>query len=138
MKDSVREMLRPLKSLKTAKSRDFGNQRYQGLSKSHDFAGEAVSFHLGFVFGLARNEKPIFGRANSGQNACRFNIRPCGPRNPLKRLKTANEMFGKACRFQAIDLEMFAVDLERLASRKPPAGPLPAWLLLDESYTTWK
>jgi hypothetical protein len=30
-----------------------------------------------------------------------------GPHNPLKRLKTANRIFGKAWRFQAENLEMF-------------------------------
>jgi hypothetical protein len=34
----------------------------------------------------------------------------------LKSLKTANETFGKACRFQTIDLEKLAVDLEMLAA----------------------
>jgi hypothetical protein len=33
----------------------------------------------------------------------------------LKSLKTANEMFGKACRIQALDLEMFGAGLEKLA-----------------------
>jgi hypothetical protein len=42
-------------------------------------------------------------------------IRACGPCNPLKRLKTANEMFGKACRFQAIDLQKLGAYLEKLA-----------------------
>jgi hypothetical protein len=44
---SFREMRRALKSLKTAKSRDFGIQQYQTLSNTHDFAGEAILFRFG-------------------------------------------------------------------------------------------
>jgi hypothetical protein len=43
MKKSLRETLKALISLKTAKSRDFRTQRYQALSKTRDFAGEAIS-----------------------------------------------------------------------------------------------
>jgi hypothetical protein len=46
IKKSFRETLRPLKSLKTAKSGNFCDQRYQILSKTHDFADEAISFRL--------------------------------------------------------------------------------------------
>jgi hypothetical protein len=40
------------------------------------------------------------------------------PHNPLKTLKTTKKTFGKACRFQAIDLEKLGVDLEKLGGRK--------------------
>jgi hypothetical protein len=35
------------------------------------------------------------------------------PRNPLKRLKTAKGIFGKACRIQAESLEKLGVGLEK-------------------------
>jgi hypothetical protein len=46
IKKSLRETHRPLKSLETAKSSDFRTQRYQELSKTQDFAGEAISFRF--------------------------------------------------------------------------------------------
>jgi hypothetical protein len=55
---ALREMVNPLIFLKTAKSRVFRAQGYQGLSKTPDFAGEAISFRFRFVwsvFRLARN-----------------------------------------------------------------------------------
>jgi hypothetical protein len=57
MKKSLRETLKLLNSLKTAKSRDFRDQQYQGLSKTHDFAGEAISLRLGFVGESRRSSK---------------------------------------------------------------------------------
>jgi len=59
-----------LKKLKTAKYRFFGVQAYQQLSKSHDFAGETISFRFRFVlpfFRFARNaaqdaKKPQWGK----------------------------------------------------------------------------
>jgi hypothetical protein len=50
--------LTPLKTLKTAKSVLFLAQGYQGLSKTHDFVGETISFGFRFTwlrFGFARN-----------------------------------------------------------------------------------
>ena len=44
-----RETLKPLKSLKTAKSHSFPAQGFQALGKTHDFAGEAISFRFRFV-----------------------------------------------------------------------------------------
>jgi hypothetical protein len=52
---SLRETLKPLISLKTAKSVGFRAQRYQQLSRTRDFAGEAISFRFGFVFGSREN-----------------------------------------------------------------------------------
>jgi hypothetical protein len=46
----LRETLRPLKSLKTAKFADFRTQGYQGLTKTHDFAGEAISLRFGWFW----------------------------------------------------------------------------------------
>ena len=51
---SFRETLKPLKSLKTAKSYFLRPQGYQRLSNAHDFAGETFSFH--FRFALASRE----------------------------------------------------------------------------------
>jgi hypothetical protein len=47
---SFRETLQPLKNLKTARSGNFQAQGYQGLSKTHDFAGEAISFRFRFIW----------------------------------------------------------------------------------------
>jgi hypothetical protein len=55
---SLREMLNALKSFKTAKFANFWAQGYQGLSKTHDFAGETISFRFRFTwfrFRFARN-----------------------------------------------------------------------------------
>jgi hypothetical protein len=43
---SLRETLSPLKSFKTAKSGVFRAQRFQRVSKTHDFAGETISFRF--------------------------------------------------------------------------------------------
>jgi hypothetical protein len=43
---SFRETLNPLKSLKIAKSEVLGDKGYQPLSKTHDFAGETISFRI--------------------------------------------------------------------------------------------
>jgi hypothetical protein len=51
---AFRETLSPLKSLKTAKFHDFRTQEYQGLSKTHDFAGETISLRFGFIWKGAR------------------------------------------------------------------------------------
>src|SRR5271169_4717492 len=51
---SFREMPNPLKSHKTAKSGLFGVQGYQGLSKTHDFADEMISFRFRFVLAIFR------------------------------------------------------------------------------------
>jgi hypothetical protein len=56
---SFRETPRPLKSLKTAKSGNFWDQRYQILSKTHDFAGEAISFRLASFSFRESSESPI-------------------------------------------------------------------------------
>jgi hypothetical protein len=42
----LRETDKLLKSFKTAKSSDFRTQRYQRLSKTHDFAGETISLRF--------------------------------------------------------------------------------------------
>ena len=55
-KKSLRETLIPLKSLKTAKSGNLRAQRYQGVSKTRDFAGETISFHFRFVWALCEPE----------------------------------------------------------------------------------
>jgi hypothetical protein len=129
-KISLRETFRSLKSLKTAKSCDFRVQRYQALSKTHDFAGEANSFRFR-RFSLRAKPESHFGIGGTarrrGRKNLRFKIRPSGSRNPLITLKTANEMFGKAWRFQAIDLETFGADLEKLEeSLEGRAGPAKA------------
>jgi hypothetical protein len=96
-----------------------------GLNDIKDLAGHAISRAKRFRFvwasfsqdfRFAQNENQAPERADRGQKAWRFKIRPCGPRNPLITLKTANEMFGKAWRFQAIDFEKLGVDLEKRAS----------------------
>jgi len=46
---SLRETASRLKTLKTAKFRDFYAQRYQVFSKVQYFAGEAISFRFRFV-----------------------------------------------------------------------------------------
>ena len=65
-KNSFRETLKLLKSLKTAKSRDFWVQGIQWLSKTHNFAGEAISFRFGFVW-ASRERKFPFWDASDGQ-----------------------------------------------------------------------
>jgi len=65
-KKSFRETPKLLKSLKTAKSRDFWVQGIQWLSKTHDFAGEAISFRFGFVL-ASRERKFPFWDASDGQ-----------------------------------------------------------------------
>jgi hypothetical protein len=48
--NSFREMPKALKFLKTAKSNNFWTQGYQRLSKTHDFAGETISFRFRFTW----------------------------------------------------------------------------------------
>jgi hypothetical protein len=92
--ESFRETLRPLKSLKTAKSRNFRPQRYQALSKTHDFAGEAFSlpernrkFHIGAACAMVR-EPQKFGKTPD------FDKKLASPHKPLKRNKCDKEIFG--------------------------------------------
>ena len=47
IENALRETLKPLKTLKTAKFGDFPPQGYQGLNKTHDFAGETISLRFG-------------------------------------------------------------------------------------------
>jgi hypothetical protein len=54
-------------------------------------------------------------RSWGGQEIWNQRKRLFSSRNPLKRLKTAKRIVGKAWRFQAKNLEMFGVDLENLA-----------------------
>ena len=105
---SLRETLRPLISLKTAKSRPFWAQGYQGVRKTRDFADEADSFRFRFVlpyFHFARNlrlsapEGPL--RPSKIWKTPHGPKRLFWPHNPLKRLKTAKEMFAKIWRKQA-------------------------------------
>jgi hypothetical protein len=49
-KKSLRETFSPLKNLKTAKSGIFRVKGYQALSKTHDFAGETISFRFRFTW----------------------------------------------------------------------------------------
>ena len=51
--------------------------------------------------------------------------RLCSPCNPLKRLKIAERMFGKAWRFQAKNLEMFGKCLEKAWTARARRGPRP-------------
>ncbi len=58
------------------------------------------------------------GAGSARENIWRLKKALAAPRNPLKSLKTAKGIFGKACRFQAENLEMFGVDLEKFGARK--------------------
>ena len=53
-KKPFRETINPLKNLKIAKSAVFEAQGYQGVSKTHDFAGETNSFRFRFVWAVFR------------------------------------------------------------------------------------
>jgi hypothetical protein len=83
-KKTLRETIKPLISLKTAKFGASWAQRYQGLSRTHDFAGETNSFRPGFVGGSIIWKKPLPRR------------KVFSPRNPLKTLNCDKEIFGKA------------------------------------------
>jgi hypothetical protein len=75
-KKSFREMFRPLKSLKTAKSRDFRAQQYQEFSKTRDFAGEAISFRFGgFPFRASSESYFATGEARRAGRAKGLEIR---------------------------------------------------------------
>jgi hypothetical protein len=50
---SFRETHNPLTNLKTAKSGNFRRPRYQLLSKTHDIAGETISFRARNFHGAA-------------------------------------------------------------------------------------
>jgi hypothetical protein len=72
-KMSFRETLSPLKSLKTAKSLHFRTQRYQMLSKTHDFTGEMISLRFGFAWkGGARRAgaAKIWKMSSNRKKAC--------------------------------------------------------------------
>jgi hypothetical protein len=79
-----------------------GAQGYQRLSKTHDFAGETISFRFRFTWAsFGFRAKSTEGREKGSADAQKFGEKRFSrkklfsPRNPLKRLKTAKEMFGK-------------------------------------------
>jgi hypothetical protein len=83
MKKSLRETLRPLKSLKTAKSSDFRAQRNQELSKTHDFAGETFSFRFASSSFRAEREIPFWeSRHGGGLEASKIWKTPRLAKNP--------------------------------------------------------
>jgi hypothetical protein len=74
IKNPFRETPSPLKSLKTAKSSYFPTQRYQLLSKTHDFAGETFSFRFApFSFRVGRTAQRAGDRENLENPSTREN-----------------------------------------------------------------
>jgi hypothetical protein len=62
IKKAFRETHNSLKLLKTAKSCKFWDQRYQILSKTHDFAGEAISFRFALFWFRPRRRIPSWDK----------------------------------------------------------------------------
>ena len=107
LEKSFRETPKPLISLKTAKSGDLRAQEYQDLVKH--WISLAKRFRFVFPsFRFARNQKFHFGTAGAGRSSGLKNLEKSrfienklfSPPNPLKKLKTAKEMFAKIWRKQ--------------------------------------
>jgi len=100
-KKPFRETINPLKNLKIAKSAVFEAQGYQGVSKTHDFVGETISFGFRFTWlRLVSREiregsgERVGGRLKNLENAI-LSKKAFLPHNPLKLLKTPKGIFGK-------------------------------------------
>jgi hypothetical protein len=88
MKKSFRETHSPLKSLKTAKSGDFRVQRYQRLSKTHDFVGETFSFRFARLSFRGNSAIPIWRRRAPPGRSLKSLENPSTRQNSFLRLAT--------------------------------------------------
>jgi len=102
---TFREMPKPLKNLKTAKSGDYGRKDIKPLAKHTISLAKRFRFVFASFWFRAKPE--------AAPKSLEIKIGSWAPRNPLKTLKTAEEMFGNVWRFQAKSLDKFGKSLEK-------------------------